>query len=233
MGSAVRPQRQAHITKESGNNDPLYTVFLCDELDEKWSESMLNRHMKVLTRSLALVLLLLCALTACSDPPIGSTYVTDLDKFNEYNGYVKELLENSFNGSFPSEVSDEWSDAEYCYDYQCAALGEAVFSRYLSCKADDALFQSEQTRIAELTSKSVTTNDGGIGYLVNCDEDELDEYFNDTVLDGYTYCFEIVFFDESSGQIEYLTAYYVEGITKPAHLDDLLTEVRDYFDSEI
>lgn len=34
-------------------------------------------------------------------------------------------------------------------------------------------------------------------------------------------------------QIEYFTSYYVEGIAKPAHLDDLLTEIRDCFDLDI
>ncbi len=88
----------------------------------------MKRILKRLARPLALVLLLPGTLSACSDPPIGSTYVTDLDRFGEYNQYVEELLEKSFSGSFPDELSDDRSDAVYSYDYQCAALSEAVFS---------------------------------------------------------------------------------------------------------
>lgn len=179
-----------------------------------------------MVRLLTLLLLLLCTLSACSDPPIGSVYVTELEKFGEYNQYVEELLADRFRGSFPSQLPSECSDAVYSYDYQCAAFGEAVFSLYLSCKADESLYCSEQTRIAELTSNTVTLNGGKLCYLINCDQDALGEYFNDVLLDGYIYCFEFVIFDESSMQIEYLTSYYIEGITKPEHLDEELSEIK-------
>lgn len=187
----------------------------------------MNKVQRKLSLLLALVLLLLCALSACTDPSVGSEHVTELEQFGEYNQYVEELLADSFRGSFPRELPSECSDSVYCYDYQCAALGEAVFSLYLSCEADQSLYSSEQTRISELTSDAVTLNSGKLCRLVNCDQDALEEYFNDILLDGYVYCFEIVIFDEPSMQIEYLTSYYVEGISKPAHLDDVLLEIKE------
>ncbi len=163
-----------------------------------------------------------------SDPPIGSKTVTDIDDFGTYNKYVKNQLADKFQGSFPAEVSDEWSDTSYYYQYKCAVFGDPNFCMDLQIHVEnDSYYQGEKERISSITSECVQTSDGKQYYILSGDENDIQHYFDDEIHDGQDYRFEIVVFDDAASRIEYLTAYRWDNAERISCVDTVLRTISE------
>lgn len=181
----------------------------------------------VLAVVLAALILFGCVLFL-SDPPIGSKRVTDIGDFGNYNRYVKNQLTDNYKGSFPAEVSDEWSDVSYYYQYKCAVFGDPNFCLDLQiCAENSDYYLGEKERISSLTSECVQASDGKQYYILSGDEDAIRHYFDDEIHDGQSYHFEIVVFDDAANRIEYLTAYRWDNAEKISYVDTVLRAISE------
>ena len=144
---------------------------------------------------------------------------TDIKKYREFNDYTNELLQN-YDGILPAAIPDGAEDVEYTYSYH--GRGDRSFTVLLSYTVDDALFSSEAERLGSLASE-VRLIDGKRYYI--CSADDLDEFFNDEILDGYTFKIEIAVFDEEDHSIKYLVSDCQDSLGRPWEVENVLLPI--------
>ena len=156
---------------------------------------------------LAVLLTISLLFTACSDPPIGDVIHTDVKKYGKFNEYVKARLTSPFNGALPETVPDNSDVLDYYYLYNCAILGDPAFYIDLKIRFNDTeSYDYEKERIGKLTD-SLLEDDGKLYYLVRASKKSIEEYLDtENIHDGYVILLEIVVFDDSACEVEYLTA---------------------------
>ncbi len=161
-----------------------------------------------------------------SDPPIGSIIVTDIDDFGKYNRYVKNQMAEEFQGSFPTQSSNEWHDTSYYYEYNCGILGDADFCVDLQISTEnEEYYLSEKERVASLISESVKKSNGEQCYILVGDENDISDYFDDETQDGRYFCFEFVVFDDAEIRVEYLSAQLCDNRKTTSHIETVLLSV--------
>jgi len=154
---------------------------------------------------LALLTAALCLLSSCAanTPPVEKIEKNELSDFGNYNSFVEEHLKEK-TVLFPGQGT-VGNVVNYRYRYECAALGDPVFLVEATVLYDKSSFETELLRIQNTAFASKTTSNKGFVYLGN-DVKYINEFFEETVLDGLPFCFDIAEADEEDLQITYFAA---------------------------
>ena len=150
--------------------------------------------------------------------PVGKT-VHDPGKYLKVNDYTDELLK-SYVGILPERIPDGAEDVEYTYSYH--GRGDRSFTVLLSYTADGTLFSSEAERLGKLAQE--TRIIGGKTYYI-CAADDLDEFFNDEILDGFSFKIEVAVLDDSDHSITYLVSDCQDNLGRPWDIENVLLPI--------
>ena len=145
--------------------------------------------------------------------------VHDPGKYLKVNDYTDELLK-SYVGILPERIPDGAEDVEYTYSYY--GRGDRSFTVLLSYTADDALFSSESQRLAALASEQRSI-DGKQYYI--CSADDLDEFFNDEILDGFSFKIEVAVLDDNDNSMIYLVSDCQDNLGRPWDIENVLLPI--------
>lgn len=170
----------------------------------------------------------LVMISACSDPPIDSTVITDANYYGQFNEYVEKAIKSDFKGALPSKLPEDANVTAYYYEYYCASLGDPNFCINLKIDANSTdLYFDEKERLGLMSSYILTDSVGKEYYLVNANMDDIEYYMDSEILDGLWYCFECVVFDDSSNSIEYLSALLWDSAEKIECVENILISIRN------
>ena len=180
-------------------------------------------HKRLMLALLAVLLALSSLLTSCSDPPVGEVINTDVKKYGKYNEYVKDILTSHFKGALPEAVPDNADVIDLYYLYTCAILGDPAFYIDLKIRFNDTeSYDGEKERIGKLTD-SLIEADRKMYYLIDASEDFINEYLDtETIRDGYVILLEIVVFEDSTCEVEYLTAQVWDAQKRFDHVQNII-----------
>lgn len=175
----------------------------------------------------AFVILLVAAgvvLFFSSDPPIGNTTVTDIDRYMKVEPYVRELMKKSYAEVLPASIPDDCAP-EYYYSYQCNYDGDMYFTVYLRLDSmRSETFEAELRRLQGIPEARRSAS-GDAEYII-LSLPELEEYFSESVsLRGFR--FELAEIDESRSAIRYLISYQRDNQHIPAMLPEMLEGLRE------
>ena len=146
------------------------------------------------------------AIESLLSPMIGEVDVEDPAEYLECDAYVLGLLRSEYAGILPDALP---SDAEpvYRYHYACAPFGDPEFSIYLKLRYNDPDgYALERERITEELGQPYSE----VFHVSGTDKD-AEEYLDTQILDGKSYNFEVVRFEEESLTVEYYAAKLWDG----------------------
>ena len=150
--------------------------------------------------------------------PVDKT-LHDPDKYLKVNNYTADHLQ-SFSGILPECIPDGAKDVKYTYTYH--GSGDRSFIVLLSYTADGTLFSSEAERLGKLAQE--TRIIGGKTYYI-CAADDLDEFFNDEILDGFSFKIEVAVLDDSDHSITYLVSDCQDNLGRPWDIENVLLPI--------
>lgn len=148
-------------------------------------------------------------------------HITDPDRYGRYNKYTREQLAD-FAGILPESIPEGAQDVIYSCDYVEGV--DRSFIIDLAYTLDEENYYAEKSRLGHLAEDSRLID--GVRYYV-CSTGDLDEFFNDTVLVGYTYRVEIAVCDDETHSIRCVAASYVEGMTGGDKVGEVLRPIYD------
>ena len=166
---------------------------------------------KAIFKSLAFLFIFVLLFLYFNDPPTGEKYITDPARYLRTNDFVRETRGKSFVKVLPDEIPSG-TVPEYRYWYYCALLGEPVYSLSLKLsKCSPEYVRAERQRMTDLDGFiKFDTADGEL-WIKEENLNNFERYYDDELLDGCEYPFEIVSLGDD-GTISYLEAYVVEGL---------------------
>ena len=147
--------------------------------------------------------------------------VTDASDYGRYNKVTREMLAD-FSGILPESIPENAQDTEYSYEY----LEEIDRSFVIDLKynLDEESYYAEKSRLGHLAEDSRLI-DGKRYYI--CSTGDLEEFFNDVVLDGCNYKVEVAVCYDETHSIEYLVSSCAEGMSCPDTLENVLRPIYD------
>ena len=166
---------------------------------------------------LAILLLLLCTLCACTDPPVDKVQIDEPARYMQVNDYVLTALEERFAGVLPSDETVAANAVSYHYEYVCAVLGDPNFLIHCALSfTDDVKMQQEIERVRALPGVTSLPVTGGEMLWISPNPEQLQLYMDDEIRDGTAYRFELVLIDHDAKTIEYLVAFQQDNAEKSA-----------------
>ena len=171
------------------------------------------------------IILSICLLCGCEDPPIANDHVTDYSSYGSFNRYVNTFMKERGCLMLPSTIPEGTIVNDYEYLYQCSILGDPSFSVFLDIAfSSDECFKTEQQRISDNCCKYLDSSDG-FTIFYGSEVENINRYFNDIIEDGMALFTDLaVIYDE--GRIIYLYANWQDNAVKNEHFDNVVNLIR-------
>lgn len=174
--------------------------------------------------SIVAILLICLILSSCVGPPVGHTYVDNVDRYLELNSYVTDMLQKKFYGSLPETITNKDEVIDYYFDYSCAVFGDPSFLIELKMRYEDAwLKKDEKQRLDNLLRSEPVYIDQKIYYIFQGDLNSFSMYLDDQIYDGLCIFFELVIIDPEQMTIKYISAMQQDNKDK---IDELSSQAK-------
>lgn len=128
---------------------------------------------------------------------------------NSYGNWEKEtkvILSQNFNGFLPKPADAKDYGQNYYHNYKQALLGDVNFIIYIEITLPNV--ETFRDFLSDYKLESIESrfiNNEKV-YFVQGNAESISEYLDDEIYDGMFYNFELVFVDESSLTVKFLSA---------------------------